>query len=168
MRYVAHSAGASLITVSKKDKTQMNLLRSMLNHHVFGTALKTTVSLDASKPLYIPAGEDKIEAIGTPPGARDYANAGRDKRTQMWKARGAEAGAAAGAGAACAPGRWGTDCDPTGSGHGERGGAVGGDVARAAASALALEAVFGHWGRSHLARLCPHSRLYTLANRRPR
>lgn len=69
MRYIAHVHGASLLCVSRRDKTQLSHFRALLNHYVFHTDRKRTAQTDPARPLMVPAGCDSLESIGAPPGA---------------------------------------------------------------------------------------------------
>ena len=68
LRYHAHVNGASIIAVSRKDKTQGNFLRGILNHYAFGNPFKSTTILESSKAIVVPAGADSFESIGLPGG----------------------------------------------------------------------------------------------------
>ncbi len=68
LRYHAHVNGASIIAVSRKDKTQGNFLRGILNHYAFGNPFKSTTILESSKAICVPAGADSLAAIGLPGG----------------------------------------------------------------------------------------------------
>ena len=67
LRFFAHEAGASLISTKHKDKPSLSVLRSLLYHHVFGSAAIRTVQLDHSRPLVVPATVDSFAGIGKPP-----------------------------------------------------------------------------------------------------
>jgi hypothetical protein len=56
------------VYVSRKDKASLSAVRTTLNNHAFDTELRKATQLDAAMPLFVPAGKDKLSAIGMPPG----------------------------------------------------------------------------------------------------
>jgi len=71
LRYVAHLHGATLMSVSLKNKSTMNHFRMHMNHHIFGTPLaKKTRQDDPTNPFLIAAGSDNFESIGRPKNTR--------------------------------------------------------------------------------------------------
>lgn len=67
VRFIAHSNGAMLQFFSSKAEGLGGRAKSVLSHLAFGTQLSKTTSIDASKPLIIPFGQDSFEQIGAPP-----------------------------------------------------------------------------------------------------
>ncbi|XP_054710537.1 cytoplasmic dynein 2 light intermediate chain 1-like [Uloborus diversus] len=65
LRYVAHYYGASLQFVSSKSETLITKTRASISHMVFGTACSKNTVLDHNKPLYICAGADSFQSIGS-------------------------------------------------------------------------------------------------------
>jgi dynein light intermediate chain 2 len=88
LRYHAHVNGASIIAISRKDKTQLNFLRGILNHYSFGNPFKSTTILESSKSIVVPAGSDSFEAIGLPGGCDSIETSiemSTEKRNNAWK-----------------------------------------------------------------------------------
>ncbi|XP_070576564.1 cytoplasmic dynein 2 light intermediate chain 1-like [Ptychodera flava] len=67
LRFIAHSHGASLLFCSMKTESLVIKTRQLISHLVFGTAAGKTISLDANKPIIVPAGNDSLQQIGPPP-----------------------------------------------------------------------------------------------------
>ncbi|GIX68262.1 cytoplasmic dynein 2 light intermediate chain 1 [Caerostris darwini] len=65
LRYIAHTYGASLQFVSSKSETLITKARVSISAMVFGTSSSKTTVSDHNKPLYICAGADSYESIGS-------------------------------------------------------------------------------------------------------
>ncbi|GIY21505.1 cytoplasmic dynein 2 light intermediate chain 1 [Caerostris extrusa] len=65
LRYIAHTYGASLQFVSSKSETLITKARVSISAMVFGTSSSKTTASDHNKPLYICAGADSYESIGS-------------------------------------------------------------------------------------------------------
>ncbi|GFT46024.1 cytoplasmic dynein 2 light intermediate chain 1 [Nephila pilipes] len=65
LRYVAHTYGASLQFVSSKSEALITKARVSISAMVFGTSSSKTTVSDHNKPLYICAGADSYESIGS-------------------------------------------------------------------------------------------------------
>lgn len=75
LRYFCHTHGASLIftgglerPVQGAMRTQLQHYRALLNHLVFHSAPLRVAEGDHNKPITVPAGADKLKAIGRPKG----------------------------------------------------------------------------------------------------
>ena len=75
LRYFCHTHGASLIftgglerPVQGAMRTQLQHYRTLLNHLVFHSAPLRVAEGDHNKPITVPAGADKLKAIGRPKG----------------------------------------------------------------------------------------------------
>nr|XP_047913602.1 cytoplasmic dynein 2 light intermediate chain 1 isoform X1 [Anser cygnoides] len=66
LRFISHYYGASLVFTSKSEALQLKA-RVLINHLAFGYERSKSVSVDHSKPLFIPAGLDSLSQIGPPP-----------------------------------------------------------------------------------------------------
>ncbi|NXG74654.1 DC2L1 protein, partial [Baryphthengus martii] len=66
LRFVSHYYGASLAFTSKSEALLLKA-RVLINHLAFGYDKSKSVSVDHSKPLFIPAGLDSLSQIGPPP-----------------------------------------------------------------------------------------------------
>lgn len=66
LRFVSHYYGASLVFTSKSEALLLKA-RALINHLAFGYDRSKSVSVDHSKPLFIPAGLDSLSQIGPPP-----------------------------------------------------------------------------------------------------
>ncbi|XP_077997776.1 cytoplasmic dynein 2 light intermediate chain 1-like isoform X2 [Glandiceps talaboti] len=67
LRFVAHSHSASLLFCSMKTESLVTKARQLISHLVFNTAIGKTFSVDANKPIIVPAGNDSLQQIGPPP-----------------------------------------------------------------------------------------------------
>ncbi|GFX29443.1 cytoplasmic dynein 2 light intermediate chain 1 [Trichonephila clavipes] len=65
LRYVAHTHAASLQFVSTKSEALITKARVSISSMVFGTSSSKTTVSDHNKPLYICAGADSYESIGS-------------------------------------------------------------------------------------------------------
>jgi len=68
MRFVAVKENASLLFMSKQDKTSLSYLRGILNHLAFSSEAKKLYNVDPNKPIMVTAGKDSIDKVGLPPG----------------------------------------------------------------------------------------------------
>ncbi|XP_042732695.1 cytoplasmic dynein 2 light intermediate chain 1 isoform X1 [Lagopus leucura] len=66
LRFVSHYYGASLAFTSKSEALLLKA-RALINHLAFGYDRSKSISVDHSKPLFIPAGLDSLSQIGPPP-----------------------------------------------------------------------------------------------------
>ncbi|NWT10963.1 DC2L1 protein, partial [Vireo altiloquus] len=66
LRFVSHYHGASLVFTSKSEAL-LQKARGLINHLAFGYDKSKSLSVDPSKPLFIPAGLDSMSQIGPPP-----------------------------------------------------------------------------------------------------
>ncbi|XP_055935859.1 cytoplasmic dynein 2 light intermediate chain 1-like isoform X2 [Argiope bruennichi] len=65
LRYTAHTYAASLMFTSTKSETLITKARVSISAMVFGTSSSKTTVSDHNKPLYICAGADSYESIGS-------------------------------------------------------------------------------------------------------
>lgn len=65
LRYVAHSKLANLLFVSSKSESLVSKARASISSMVFGTSCSKTTVMDNNKPLYICAGADSFQSIGS-------------------------------------------------------------------------------------------------------
>lgn len=65
LRYVAHSKLASLLFVSTRSETLIAKARASISSMAFATSCSKTTVLDHNKPLYICAGADSFQSIGS-------------------------------------------------------------------------------------------------------
>ncbi|CAL1269195.1 unnamed protein product [Larinioides sclopetarius] len=65
LRYIAHTYAASLMFTSSKSETLITKVRVSISAMVFGTSCSKTTISDHNKPLYICAGADSFESIGS-------------------------------------------------------------------------------------------------------
>ncbi|XP_015919118.2 cytoplasmic dynein 2 light intermediate chain 1 [Parasteatoda tepidariorum] len=65
LRYVAHSKAATLQFVSSKSEALINKARVSISALVFGTTSSKSTIVDLNKPLYICAGADSFQSIGS-------------------------------------------------------------------------------------------------------
>lgn len=64
LRFIAHSNGATLLTVGARDKASQNNLRMQLTQLLFRTSSSKKVELtNHDKPMVVPAGSDSYENI---------------------------------------------------------------------------------------------------------
>jgi len=66
MRFICHVNGASLLYTSHRDKHTLSVYRTFMNHLIFRAAPSKLLNTDHAKPLYVPAGSDKLASIGVP------------------------------------------------------------------------------------------------------
>ncbi|KFQ73983.1 Cytoplasmic dynein 2 light intermediate chain 1, partial [Phaethon lepturus] len=75
LRFVSHYYGASLV-----------VFRVLINHLAFGYDKSKSVSVDHSKPLFIPAGLDSLSQIGPPPASdSDIGKMRANTPLELWK-----------------------------------------------------------------------------------
>ncbi|KFQ26159.1 Cytoplasmic dynein 2 light intermediate chain 1, partial [Merops nubicus] len=75
LRFVSHYYGASLV-----------VSRVLINHLAFGYDKSKSVSVDHSKPLFIPAGRDSLSQIGPPPASdSDIGKMRASTPLQLWR-----------------------------------------------------------------------------------
>mmetsp|Transcript_35364 Transcript_35364/g.94782 ORF Transcript_35364/g.94782 Transcript_35364/m.94782 type:complete len:219 (-) Transcript_35364:436-1092(-) len=76
LRFVAHSNGATLLTVGARDKASQNNLRMQLTQLLFRTSSSKKVELtNHDKPMAVPAGVDSFDNIlKIPPKGTDVAD----------------------------------------------------------------------------------------------
>ncbi|XP_076464431.1 cytoplasmic dynein 2 light intermediate chain 1-like isoform X2 [Babylonia areolata] len=67
LRFVAHIHGATLQFFSNKQEQLVSRMRALISHHLFGTTPSKTMQTEHNKPIFVPAGLDSIQQIGTPP-----------------------------------------------------------------------------------------------------
>ncbi|XP_043931007.1 cytoplasmic dynein 2 light intermediate chain 1 isoform X2 [Protopterus annectens] len=84
LRCVAHYYGASLVFTSYKAEALVLKMRNLINHLAFGTERNKAVSVDYNKPLYIPAGLDSFNQIGSLSDT-DIGKLRTQKLTEVWK-----------------------------------------------------------------------------------
>ncbi|KFQ50071.1 Cytoplasmic dynein 2 light intermediate chain 1, partial [Nestor notabilis] len=75
LRFVSHYYGASLV-----------VSHALINHLAFGYDKSKSLSVDHSKPLFIPAGMDSLSQIGPPPASdSDIAKLRANTPLELWK-----------------------------------------------------------------------------------
>eukprot|EP00899_Mesostigma_viride_P029010 jgi/Mesvir1/9294/Mv04473-RA.1 len=101
MRYIAHTNGATLLYTSglgpektddkdalarerKLSKDCLKVFNAVLNHYLFQQPPVKVSETDHMKPLFVPAGQDKLKDIGRPRGAD--AGSGGDNAMAEWRA----------------------------------------------------------------------------------
>lgn len=87
LRFVAHSQGAHLQFFSTKQDALMTRARALITHLLFGTSGSKNVQVDHNKPLLVPAGQDSLQSIGSPPIADgDLGRLSAKSPMDLWKA----------------------------------------------------------------------------------
>ncbi|XP_032071957.1 cytoplasmic dynein 2 light intermediate chain 1 [Thamnophis elegans] len=85
LRFVAHYYGASLAFTSRSEALWLKT-RALINHLAFGFDRSKSMSVDPSKPLFIPAGMDSLSQIGPPPAAdSDIGKLHAQTPLDLWK-----------------------------------------------------------------------------------
>ncbi|NXF47949.1 DC2L1 protein, partial [Oceanites oceanicus] len=85
LRFVSHYYGASLVFTSKSEALLLKA-RVLINHLAFGYDKSKSVSVDHSKPLFIPAGLDSLSQIGPPPASdSDIGKMRANTPLELWK-----------------------------------------------------------------------------------
>nr|XP_021382121.1 cytoplasmic dynein 2 light intermediate chain 1 isoform X2 [Lonchura striata domestica] len=85
LRFVSHYYGASLVFTSKSEALLLKA-RALINHLAFGYDKSKSVSVDPSKPLFIPAGLDSMSQIGPPPASdSDLGKLRANTPLELWK-----------------------------------------------------------------------------------
>ncbi|XP_051639126.1 cytoplasmic dynein 2 light intermediate chain 1 isoform X3 [Manacus candei] len=85
LRFVSHYYGASLVFTSKSEALLLKA-RVLINHLAFGYDKSKSVSVDPSKPLFIPAGLDSLSQIGPPPASdSDIGKMRANTPLELWK-----------------------------------------------------------------------------------
>ncbi|NXX89733.1 DC2L1 protein, partial [Centropus bengalensis] len=85
LRFVSHYYGASLVFTSKSEGLLVKA-RILINHLAFGYDKSKFVSVDHSKPLFIPAGLDSLSQIGPPPASdSDIGKIRANTPLELWK-----------------------------------------------------------------------------------
>ncbi|XP_041333227.1 cytoplasmic dynein 2 light intermediate chain 1 isoform X3 [Pyrgilauda ruficollis] len=85
LRFVSHYNGASLVFTSKSEALLLKA-RALINHLAFGYDKSKSVSVDPSKPLFIPAGLDSMSQIGPPPASdSDLGKMRANTPLELWK-----------------------------------------------------------------------------------
>ncbi|KFV54435.1 Cytoplasmic dynein 2 light intermediate chain 1, partial [Tyto alba] len=75
LRFVSHYYGASLV-----------VSRALINHLAFGCDKSKSISVDHSKPLFVPAGLDSLSQIGPPPASdSDIGKMRANTPLELWK-----------------------------------------------------------------------------------
>ncbi|XP_064600600.1 cytoplasmic dynein 2 light intermediate chain 1-like isoform X2 [Liolophura sinensis] len=86
LRFMAHTHGASLQCFSVKQEQLVTRSRALISHHLFGTSASKTLQTDHNKPLLVPAGQDSLQLIGTPPLADgDIGKISARSPVELWK-----------------------------------------------------------------------------------
>ncbi|XP_058690295.1 cytoplasmic dynein 2 light intermediate chain 1 isoform X2 [Poecile atricapillus] len=85
LRFVSHYYGASLVFTSRSEALLLKA-RALINHLAFGYDKSKSVSVDPSKPLFIPAGLDSMSQIGPPPASdSDLGKMRVNTPLELWK-----------------------------------------------------------------------------------
>uniref|UniRef100_A0A8C5T568 Cytoplasmic dynein 2 light intermediate chain 1 n=1 Tax=Malurus cyaneus samueli TaxID=2593467 RepID=A0A8C5T568_9PASS len=85
LRFVSHYHGASLVFTSKSEALLLKA-RALINHLAFGYDKSKSMSVDPSKPLFIPAGLDSMSQIGPPPAPdSDLGKMRANTPLELWK-----------------------------------------------------------------------------------
>uniref|UniRef100_A0A8C7EGH4 Cytoplasmic dynein 2 light intermediate chain 1 n=1 Tax=Nothoprocta perdicaria TaxID=30464 RepID=A0A8C7EGH4_NOTPE len=85
LRFVSHYYGASLVFTSKSEALLLKT-RILINNLAFGIDKSKSVSVDHSKPLFIPAGLDSLHQIGPPPASdSDIGKLHANTPLELWK-----------------------------------------------------------------------------------
>ncbi|NWS65383.1 DC2L1 protein, partial [Crotophaga sulcirostris] len=85
LRFVSHYYGASLVFTNKSEALLLKA-RALINHLAFGYDRSKAVSVDHSKPLFIPAGLDSLSQIGPPPASdSDIGKMRANTPLELWK-----------------------------------------------------------------------------------
>ncbi|XP_074945146.1 cytoplasmic dynein 2 light intermediate chain 1 isoform X3 [Phalacrocorax aristotelis] len=85
LRFASHYYGASLVFTSKSEALLLKA-RVLINHLAFGCDKSRSVSVDHSKPLFIPAGLDSLSQIGPPPASdSDIGKMRANTPLELWK-----------------------------------------------------------------------------------
>ncbi|KFO87756.1 Cytoplasmic dynein 2 light intermediate chain 1, partial [Buceros rhinoceros silvestris] len=85
LRFVSHYYGASLVFTSKSEALLLRA-RVLINHLAFGYDKSKLLSVDHSKPLFIPAGRDSLSQIGPPPASSsDIGKVCANTPLELWK-----------------------------------------------------------------------------------
>nr|CAB3240338.1 cytoplasmic dynein 2 light intermediate chain 1-like [Phallusia mammillata] len=86
LRYLAHSNGATLLYLSSKIDATVRGLRHVMNVAAFDGQLNKSPVIDGSRPIYVPAGMDSIDAIGSPPlSGSDVGRGGSRNPAETWR-----------------------------------------------------------------------------------
>ncbi|RUS72999.1 hypothetical protein EGW08_019247 [Elysia chlorotica] len=67
LRFLAHVHGATLQFFSIKQEQMVSRMRGIFSHYLFGTNASKTLQVEHNKPIFVPAGHDLLQQIGTPP-----------------------------------------------------------------------------------------------------
>ena len=67
LRVLAHVYGATLVYSALSSRSSIKRLKNVLNHYGFGMPLAGEPVTDHTKAVYVPAGSDSFEDIGSPP-----------------------------------------------------------------------------------------------------
>ncbi|XP_025928127.1 cytoplasmic dynein 2 light intermediate chain 1 isoform X1 [Apteryx mantelli] len=85
LRFVSHYYGASLVFTSKSEALLLKA-RILINNLAFGFDKSKSVSVDHSRPLFIPAGLDSLNQIGAPPASdSDIGKLHANTPLELWK-----------------------------------------------------------------------------------
>ncbi|NXH19170.1 DC2L1 protein, partial [Bucco capensis] len=85
LRFVSHYYGASLVFTGKSEALLLKV-RALINNLAFGYDKSKSLSLDHSKPLFIPAGLDSLSHIGPPPASdSDIGKMRANTPLELWK-----------------------------------------------------------------------------------
>nr|XP_025979064.1 cytoplasmic dynein 2 light intermediate chain 1 [Dromaius novaehollandiae] len=85
LRFVSHYYGASLVFTSKSEAL-LQKARVLINNLAFGFDKSKSVSVDHSRPLFIPAGLDSLNQIGPPPASdSDIGKLRANTPLELWK-----------------------------------------------------------------------------------
>ncbi|XP_048338969.1 cytoplasmic dynein 2 light intermediate chain 1 [Sphaerodactylus townsendi] len=85
LRFISHYYGASLVFTSKSEALLLKT-RALINHLAFGFDRSKSMSVDQSKPLFIPAGLDSFSQIGPPPASdSDIGKLHAQTPMDLWK-----------------------------------------------------------------------------------
>ncbi|KAI8785086.1 cytoplasmic dynein 2 light intermediate chain 1 [Biomphalaria glabrata] len=67
LRFLAHIHGASLQFFSTKQEQLVSRMKGVLSFYLFDTTVSKTIQVDHNKPIFVSAGQDALQQIGTPP-----------------------------------------------------------------------------------------------------
>ncbi|XP_064014472.1 cytoplasmic dynein 2 light intermediate chain 1 isoform X2 [Pogoniulus pusillus] len=85
LRFISHYNGASLVFTSKSEALLLKA-RVLISHLAFGYDKSKSLSVDHSKPLFIPAGLDSLSQIGPPPAPdSDIGKMSANTPLELWK-----------------------------------------------------------------------------------
>ncbi|KAH9491426.1 Cytoplasmic dynein 2 light intermediate chain 1 [Bulinus truncatus] len=86
LRFLAHIHGSSLQFFSTKQEQLVSRMKSIFSFYLFDTSASKTIQVDHNKPIFVSAGQDALQQIGTPPlKDEDVGKAQARNPMELWK-----------------------------------------------------------------------------------